>query len=152
MQKVNIEPFKVIGIAVRTTNENGQAAKDIAGLWDRFMSENVLAAIPNKIDTTIYSLYTDYDGDHTQPYTAILCCRVSDLKTIPGGMVGKSVSGGSYVKLTSRGDLTKGFIVEEWSKIWQMNLDRKYTADFEVFSEKAQNPVDAEVDFLIAVK
>jgi predicted transcriptional regulator YdeE len=67
-------------------------------------------------------------------------------------MVGKSVSGGNYVKTTARGDLTKGFIANEWSKIWRMDLERTYTADFEVFGEKARNPTDAEIDFFIAVK
>jgi hypothetical protein len=33
-----------------------------------------------------------------------------------------------------------------------MNLERMFTADFEVFGEKAQNPMDAEVDFLVAVR
>ena len=33
MNNVKIEPFKVIGISVRTTNENGQAGKDIPVLF-----------------------------------------------------------------------------------------------------------------------
>jgi predicted transcriptional regulator YdeE len=33
-----------------------------------------------------------------------------------------------------------------------MDLDREYSADFEVFGEKAQNPQHAEIDILIAVK
>lgn len=44
MDKVKIEPFKVIGISVRTTNENNQATKDIADLWDKFMNEKVFGA------------------------------------------------------------------------------------------------------------
>ena len=51
MNKVKIEPFKVIGISVRTTNENNQAAIDIAALWGKFMNENVLNAIPKKVKT-----------------------------------------------------------------------------------------------------
>ena len=152
MEKVKVEPFKVIGISVRTTNENGQAATEIAELWGRFMNENVLDAIPNKIDNTVYSLYTDYDGDHTKPYTAILACQVNNLDIIPDGMVGKSFSGGNYFKTTARGDLTKGLIVNEWSKIFELDLKRIYTADFEVFGEKAQNPNDAEINFFVAVK
>ena len=152
MENVKIEPFKVVGIMVRTTNENGQAAKDIAELWGRFINEKVLDAIPNKIDSTVYSLYTDYNGDHTQPYTAIIGCRVNNLDNIPDGLVGKSFDGGNYIKITARGDLTKGLIVNEWTKIWKMDLERIYTADFEVFGEKAQNPVDAEIDFYIAIK
>jgi predicted transcriptional regulator YdeE len=33
-----------------------------------------------------------------------------------------------------------------------MDLDRSYTADFEIYGEKAQNPENAEVDIFIAVK
>ena len=152
MNKIKIGPFKLIGISVRTTNANGLAAKEIAALWGKFMNENVLDAIPNKIDSTVYSLYTEYEGDHTKPYTAILGCKVRDLNSIPNRMVGKSFDGGNYVKITAKGDLTKGLIVNEWTKIWAINLERVFTADFEVFGEKAQNPLDAEVDFLVAVK
>lgn len=152
MDKVKIEPFKVIGISVRTTNENGQAAKEIADLWGRFMNEKILEAIPNKIDNTVYSMYTDYESDHTKPYTAILGCRVENLKEIPTGMIGKSFDGGNYVKLSAKGDLMKGLIVNKWTEIWEMNLDRAFTIDFEAFGVRAQNPSDAEIDFYIALR
>ncbi len=152
MNKVNIEPFKIIGISVRTTNENNQAAKDIADLWSRFMNDKVLEAIPNKIDNTVYSIYTEYESDHTKQYTTILGCRVENLNDIPEGMIGKFIEGGNYVKLSDKGDLMKGLIVNKWAEIWEMDLDRVFTADYEVFGEKAQNPADAEIDFLIAVK
>jgi predicted DNA-binding transcriptional regulator YafY len=152
METVKIDPFQIIGISVRTTNENGQAATDIANLWSKFMAEGVLDRIPNKVDQTVYSLYTDYEGDHTQPYTTVLGCRVESLDTIPEGMVGKSFGGGKYVKTTAKGDLTNGLVVNQWSKIWAAALDRRYTADFEAFGAKAQNPKDAEVDFFVAVK
>lgn len=152
MENVNIKPFQVIGIMVKTTNENGKAANDITDLWGRFIKEEVLDKIPNKIDNTVYSLYTDYEGDHTKPYTTILGCKVKNLNTIPVGMVGKAFSGGNYMKLTAKGDLTKGLIINKWSQIWGMDLERLFTVDFEVFGEKAKNPLDAEIDFLIAVK
>ena len=152
MQKVKIEPFKLIGISIRTTNENGQANKEIADLWGVFMAENILDKIPNKVNNTVYSLYTDYESDHTKPYTAILGCKVEKLDLIPEGMIGKEFEGGNYVKMTAKGDLTKGLIVNKWSEIWEMGLDRIFTADFEVFGEKAQNINDAEIDFLVAVK
>ncbi len=150
MNKVKIEPFMIIGISVRTTNENNQAAKEIGDLWGKFMSENILEAIPNKIDNTIYSIYTEYESDHTKPYTTILGCKVSNLHSIPDGMIGKSIDGGNYVKFSAKGDLMKELIINKWTEIWGMDLDRAFTADFEVFGEKAQNPNDAEIDFLIA--
>lgn len=66
------------------------------------------------------------------------------------GMISKSFDGGNYVKLSAKGDLMKGLIVNKWTEIWSMDLDRAFTADFEVFGEKTQNPNDAEIDFLIA--
>ncbi|TLX26498.1 AraC family transcriptional regulator [Chryseobacterium indologenes] len=152
MNNVKMEPFKVIGISVRTTNENNQAAKDISVLWENLMNEDTLNRIPNKTDNTIYSIYTDYEKDHTKPYTTILGCKVENLDHIPEGMVGKSFDGGDYIKFTTKGDLAKDLVINEWLKIWEMDMDRAFTADFEVYGEKAQNPSDAEVDIFIAVK
>lgn len=151
MDKVSIAPFHIIGISVRTTNENNQAAVDIGGLWNWFMEEQVLAAIPNKIDHTVYSIYTDYESDHTRPYTTILGCKVSSLDTIPEGMVGHTVAGGDYLKFSPKGNLMEGLVINKWIEIWQMELGRAFTSDFEMYGEKAQNPADAEVDILIAV-
>lgn len=152
MEKVKIEAFKVIGISVRTTNENGQSAKDIGELWNKFMSEEILNKIPNKVDNTIYSIYTDYESDHSKPYTTILGCKVENLDTIPEGMTAKTFNTGNYTKFVLKGDLTKGAVFAEWSKIWEMDLQRTYTADFEVYGEKAQNPTNAEVDIFVAIK
>ena len=152
MYNMKVEPFKVIGIAVRTTNENNQAAKDIPVLWEKLMNEGIVDAIPNKIDTTLYSIYTDYEKDHTKPYTTLLGCKVENLDHIPEGMIGKSFEGGNYIKFTAKGNLADGLVINEWIKIWNMELGRVFTADFEIYGEKAQNPSDAEVDILIAVE
>ena len=152
MEIVNIEAFKVIGISVKTTNENGQSTKDIGELWGKFISEGILDKIPNKIDNTVYSIYTEYEGDHTQPYTTILGCKVENIDTVPEGMVAKNINGGNYTKFVSKGDLTKGAVFAEWSKIWEMDLERVYTVDFDAYGEKAQNPTNAEVDIFVAIK
>ena len=152
MEKVTIKEFTVIGISVRTTNENGQSAKDIGELWNKFMSEGILDKIPSKVDNTIYSIYTEYESDHTKPYTTVLGCKVENTDTIPNGMVAKTFNGGNYARFVSKGDLTKGVVYEEWTKIWNSNLNREYSADFEIYGEKAQNPNDAEVEIFVAIK
>ena len=43
------QKFNVIGISMRTTNEEGQSGKDIPALWNKFFSEAVGEKIPNKI-------------------------------------------------------------------------------------------------------
>ncbi len=115
------------------------------------MQGQVAAQIPNKIDDEIFCIYTDYVKDHTEPYTTLLGCKVKNLENVPTGMKGMTFPGGKYQKFTTRGDLTKGAIGREWGKIWSLNLPRTYTADFEVYGAKAQNPTDAEVDIFIAV-
>lgn len=42
-------------------------------------------------------------------------------------------------------------IVNQWSEIFKMELDRTYDADFEIFGKKAQNPSAAEVDFYVGI-
>lgn len=149
---MEIESFFIIGIEVRTTNQNGQAGNDIPKLWERFFNEGILNKIPNKVNSSIYSVYTDYEEDYTKPYTTILGCRVENLNEIPEGMIGKIISGGKFTKFTAKGNLNEGVVFSEWLKIWSMPLNRKYTADFELYGEKAQNPLNAEVDIFIALR
>ena len=151
MQNIKIEPLKVIGIAVRTTNENGQAAQDIGQLWGRFMSERLVNKIPNKSEESIYSIYTNYEKDFTRPYDVILGCKVNIDAEVPAGMVSISINGGTYTKFVSKGDLTKGAVYNTWVQIWNSDINRAYSADFEVYGEKSQNPSDGEVDIFIAV-
>jgi hypothetical protein len=151
MNTEKIESFSVIGISVRTTNENQQAMADIGALWQQFISENLLEKIPNKTDTTIYCIYTDYEKDHTQPYTTILGCRVSDTSLVPNGMVTKTFMSGTYEKIVAKGNIFQGALAEAWFDIWNSDRNRAYTADFEVYSEKASNPENAEVDIFIAI-
>ena len=152
MQTTKIEAFHIIGISVRTSNENGQAGQDIGQLWNKFMSEGVLQKIPNKISDEILSIYTNYESDHTEAYDTILGCKVSSLDIIPDGMISQSFEGGTFAQFLSKGDATKGAVYNSWVDIWNTDLDRLYTADFEVYGEKAQNPSDAEVDIFVAIK
>jgi len=152
MEKTNIKEFKVIGISVRTTNENGKAAEDIPQLWSRFMSENILAKIPNKVNNNIYSIYTDYEGDYMKPYTTILACEVSGIDSVPDGMVAKTIKSSNYKKYIAKGNLNEGIVYNTWLKIWEDKIDRAYTADFEIFGPKAQNREDAEIDIFVAIK
>ena len=149
---MKLQSFSIIGISVRTTNEHGQAAKDIPALWNQFIAEGIAEKIPNKTDHSIYCIYTEYEKDHTKPYTTIIGCKVTALNTIPIGMVGKTFNEQNYLVHTAKGNLMEGAVYDEWVKIWNANLPRIFTADFEVYGEKAQDAANAEVDIFIAVK
>lgn len=152
MSHKTIQKFYVIGISTRTTNEGGQATMDIPALWNRFMNEGIAGQIPNKLDNSIYCIYTNYEKDYTKPYTTILGCKVENLNMIPQGMIGKTIEGTNYIKYTVQGNISEGLVFQEWKKIWNSDLTRAYTADFEVYDERAQNPENAIVDIFVAVK
>lgn len=151
MTSQKITTFSIIGISVRTSNENNQSSIDIPELWNKFITEGITEKISNKIDDAIYCIYTEYEKDHTKPYTAILGCKVSNLENIPAGMVGKTFEEGNYVKRVAIGNILERMIFKEWTTIWNLNLNRSYTQDFEVYGEKAQNPENAEVEIFVAV-
>lgn len=151
MNTTHIEPFSIIGIAVRTSNEPGRAANDIPALWNTFLAEGILSKIPNRVDDTLYCLYTDYEKDFTKPYTTLLGCKVTNLDHIPEGLTGKAFGGGDYARFTAKGNIMDGIVFQQWTRIWAEPLPRAYAVDFEVYGLKAQNPADAEIDIFVGL-
>ena len=143
--------FKIIGISVRTTNQGGQSQKDIGQLFQKFMGQNIMAQIPNKDGNEVYCMYTDYDSDANGPYTTILGCKVRSLDSIPAGFAGKTVPATTYNEYTSTGKLPD-CVVNTWIQIYRSDIKRKYSADFEVYGAKSQNPANAEVETYVSVK
>lgn len=149
MQTTDIQPFYLIGNYVKTSNQDiTKLTADIQGLWERFFSGNISGRIPNRVDSSICCIYTDYLGDYAQPYTAVLGCRVHDLSAIPNGMMGFHFTGGKYQKMQT----TTPLVFNKWQEIWQSDIQRAYTADFEVYDENAADPKNAPVDIFVALK
>ena len=127
-----IDAFDIIGISVRTTNKDGRSQKDIGELWERFMREGVMEKIPGKKSADIYCVYTDYETDFNGAYTTIIGCRVNAPEMIPEGMTGKSIPAARYHVYTSSGEMPKA-LMETWKMIWDSDIDRAYTADFDLY-------------------
>lgn len=151
MNTLKKDAFYVVGLSVRTTNENGKAMQDIPALWQRFMSEGIKDQLTNRVGEESYAVYTDYEKDHTKPYTMILGYEVADLNEIPEEMMGKKIEASNYERFVAKGDLTKEAVVNEWMKIWNSDIDRAYASDFEVYGDKAQDPTNGEAEIFIAV-
>ncbi|MBV7440864.1 GyrI-like domain-containing protein [Weeksellaceae bacterium TAE3-ERU29] len=145
--------FKIIGISTRTTNKDNQSAKDLGELWGKFYSENIMTKIPNKISNEILSIYTDYKSDYTDEYTSIIGMPVSTLDEIPNGLIGREFKAENFKKFIAKGEMPKA-VADTWGEIWQKDndLNRKYTYDFEVYSEKSQNGENSEVEIFVAVE
>jgi predicted transcriptional regulator YdeE len=142
--------FHIIGIFVKTSNVNNKSLKDIGDLFGRFISQNISEKIPDKINGDIYCVYTDYETDYNGPYTTIIGCKVSSLKEIPIGLIGKTIPESKYQVYTSTGKLSES-LAKTWEGIWNTELDRRNSADFDIYGEKARDFENAEVDTYVAI-
>lgn len=142
-EKVELEEFQVIGISIRTTNQNGQSQKDISELWGKFMSENIAGKIPHKVNENIYCIYIDYESDFMDAYTTILGFKVNSFENIPEGLIAKTIPTSVYRLYKSTGKLPY-CVLQTWQEIWESGIKRKYLADFDVYPPDVfsiENPV-----------
>lgn len=150
MTITTLKAFHIIGISVRTTNVNNKALKDIGELFGNFVGQNILQKIPNKISEDIYCVYTDYQSDFNGPYTTIIGCKVSSLEDIPTGLIGKTIPESKYQVYRSTGKLSIS-LAKTWEGIWNSDLNRRYSADFDIYGEKARDFENAELDTYVAI-
>jgi predicted transcriptional regulator YdeE len=146
---VTLAGFSVAGIEVRTSNRD--AMKDIPPLWQRFYGEGVQAKIPEKIDGDIVALYTDYEGDHTKPYTLLVGCKTNSAQSLPEGISYRNVPAAKYEVFNAKGKMPD-IVVSTWQYVWGSDLERTYTGDFEIYGKNSADPENAEVEIYIAVK
>ena len=145
-----VEGFKVVGISVRVDMHT--AGELIGGMWRRWFMEGLEAKIPNKVSNDKYNIYTNYEGDHTKPYTCFLGCRVRSIDDVPDRMQALEIKGGKYAVFDVSGKIPDA-VLETWMKIYKMDeLERSFAADFDVYGEEAANPEDAKLRTFVSIK
>lgn len=146
--KVELDEFEVMGISIRTTNQNGQSGKDIGQLFGEFWAKGIIDKISNKLSKDIYCIYYEYESDFNAPYSVMLGCRVESLINIPTGLVGLKIPRTKYLRFDSYGELPD-CLIKTWSEIWNSEIDRRYSFDFDVYPEY---PTDsAQVQTFVSV-
>ncbi|RDI09819.1 GyrI-like domain-containing protein [Flavobacterium sp. AG291] len=144
---------KLIGVSLgfKTTNENGKAAEDCDSLWQTFSGGFMAPRIKGKLNKDTYAVYYDYDGDYTKPYAYFIGCPVADDAEVPTGMETITIPEQNYEVVTAKGQMPK-CIGDTWHEIWkEENRNRAYGYDFEIYSEKAADWNNAEVDIFLSV-
>lgn len=139
----------VIGVPIKTSNARFQEEAPL--LWQRFYSEGLAEKIPNRIDQNLIVVYTDYEGDYTQPFTYLMGCSVSNLNTIPQGMRGIEIAESPYAVFTAHGPFPEA-MVQTWHAIWESHILRSYTTDFEVYPPDFDQQNTPEIKIYIALK
>ncbi len=121
----------IVGLMVRTDNEH--AMRDIPTLCEDFQ-DGWQEKIRDCVNDDIVCAYMEYDEDYTKPYTYIIGCIVKNINNIPAGMVSKELAAGRYAKVEVFG-LYPESLLAAWEDIWDSDLDRAFTTDYEVYDQ-----------------
>lgn len=137
-------PTYIIGLKVKTSND--KALNDIPLLWENFNNLDIKKKVLNKTNEDIYALYTDYEGNFTQPYTYFLGYSVNSLDLIPEGMSYIKIAPAKYQVFNVKG-VIPNIILETWQYIWQPHIDKKrsYITDFEIYKTSDFNNSEASI-------
>lgn len=129
--------FTVCGLSVTTHNKDGKATEDINALWEKFFAENIGQRLESRADDTIYAVYSDYQGDHNDPYRLTIGYRIDedDSAKTETGLETVHVTRGEYAALSAQGQQPQA-LLQTWEAIWSSDLNRTFKTDFEVYGPR----------------
>jgi predicted transcriptional regulator YdeE len=140
----------IIGIEIRTTNDNGDAFQDIPLLWTKFFEQSLIDKIPNKVSGNIYGVYTQFENmgqNNNGTYSFIIGVEVSDWDSIPEDLVMTVIPKSNYqIVEVATGHPEK--VGEKWQEIWGYSFEneRTFVSDFELYRETG------EIDIYLGIK
>lgn len=146
---VNLEEKTVAGLTIRTNNNDSNMAKSIGNLWQKFFADGMYQSIANKQNDNSIGLYTNYESDVNGAYDVMVCCEIIDTVSLLIGVNTQIIPAGRYAKFVVHGDVPQ-VVAEFWSKLWSMDLDRKYSCDFEEYQSGCEMN-NAEIHIYISL-
>lgn len=147
---VSQDACNIVGIAVRTSNQNGQAQIDLEKLWQRFYADDIPSLVSGKKTNDLYCVYTDYDSDHNGSYTAVLGYSVHNETRLPDNLTKTTIPAGNYHCYISEGKLPES-LIETWQHIWHTAINRSFTTDFDVYESDLRKGADNVVKTFVAI-
>ena len=141
---VSLEEKILVGVSAITSNEDPKMGETIGGLWGQLYQGGVNGSIKNKVNQYAIGLYSDYQENN---YAITVGNEVA--KAENPELITKIISAGKYAKFSIKGDMVVA-VGKAWAEIWQMNLDRSFTGDFEEYLDCSME--DANIDIYIALK
>ena len=148
-----MEEFELIGIKLhkKSHNKNEQSAIDCGGLWQRFLTEEIMAKIPNKLSNEIFAVYYDFESDYTGKFAYFIGCKVQLKIEIPENLDAITIPNQNYEKIVAKGKVPE-CIGKAWQQIWNSDIPRKYGYDFEIYDERSSDWENAEIDIFLSIK
>lgn len=159
---ITLAPKQLIGLAVRTcfANESSPMVTEqkitpcVMGYFQGNWAEN----IPHrKTPGTTICAYTGYESDWQGEYTYFIGEEVNSLENIPEGMVSLEIPAQDYAKFTNGPGSMPTTLINTWMSIWLLSEEelgggRAYHTDFEVYDERAADPMNTIFDVYVGIK
>ncbi|KXL53231.1 bacterial transcription activator, effector binding domain [Anaerotignum neopropionicum] len=146
---VQLNKKRVAGIRIRTDNNDANMSNQIGRAWQRFFGEGIFASISSKKNDKTIGLYTNYENGVSWKYDVMICCEVEDNAIMPAQVEVETIGEGKYAKFVVKGHVQKA-VQEFWMKLWAMDLDRKYSCDFEEYQAEGDME-NGEIHFYISL-
>ncbi|MFN3454810.1 MAG: GyrI-like domain-containing protein [Pseudobdellovibrio sp.] len=151
------EAFTVIGLTLRTNNAKEMSgAGGIAALWQRVSEEKIADKVLDKVNHNFYAVYHAYESDMNGEYSLTIGVPVKAGASVPEGLSVVHIPQQKYLKIETDQGQMPDIVIKAWQYIWdkssQSEINRSYTADFEVYDHRCANPLSSQVDLFIAVK
>ncbi len=141
---VTIEEKTVVGLFARSGVNDPQGMEKIGGLWNKLMNCRLCDTIKNKKSELSYGIYSNYTETD---YDCNVGMEVS--KAENPELITKLIPAGKYAKFSIYGNVVTA-VNDAWTKIWSMDLDRAFTADFEEYLDCEME--NAHVNIYVALK
>ena len=116
----------------------------IGDLWKKLFQEGICNTIQNRVNEYAIGLYSDYTE---QNYHVLTGVEVSELNN--SDLVSRVIPAGTYAKFCVHGNMETA-VRNAWEKIWNMDLDRTFTGDFEEYLNDDYD--HADINLYVAIK
>lgn len=136
--------MKVVGVATKVSNDRDDLLEQA---WELFFNSEVLEYLNgHNISQDIISVYYEYAGDHSDPYTLLIGYEVDESFEAPTGLNSVIIKQNHDIfKVT--GELPDA-VIEKWQQIWDdTSKERAYKADFDRYNPK-EDFVEINVEYI----
>ncbi|MNQ47980.1 Bacterial transcription activator, effector binding domain [compost metagenome] len=138
VKQLEVQPFRVAGLRVRTLNEAEQQASTarIGPMWQRFFSEGLYDKIAGKTaDSWVYGVYSQYESDASGAFDVLAGVAVNEAPTDYHSL---EVQGGQYLVFDAKGPMPDS-VIEAWGRVWAYfdehpQIQRRFATDFEAYT------------------
>jgi predicted transcriptional regulator YdeE len=156
----SLNEIKLVGITAITSNhqEMSLEAAKIGKTLDKYFKNHLHEKINHRVKPgTTYCVYTNYETDESGMYTYFVGEEVEFFNNVDPIFEKLTIPMQKYIKFNVGPGKMPTICIDAWKNIWKMTPEdlgakRAYIADFEVYDEKAKDPINTILDIYIGVK